>query len=119
MQITALPPPHSLPRRQQQPAGTQPYRRRPAEVAGAVARHPRRRRNRRASRRHPPRPPRQPGVMRAPAVWLASGEADGVTGRRIIASQWDERLPVAERLEKASAPAAWPQLGRQAAARPR
>lgn len=61
----------------------------------------------------------QPGVMRAPAVWLASGEADGVNGRRIIASQWDERLLVAERLEKASAPAAWPQLGRQAAARPR
>lgn len=61
----------------------------------------------------------QPGVMRAPAVWLASGEADGVNGRRIIASQWDERMPVAERLEKASAPAAWPQLGRQAAARPR
>ncbi len=51
---------HSLPRRQQPPAGTQLHRRRPAEVAGAVARHPRRRRNRRQSRRYPPRPTRQP-----------------------------------------------------------
>ena len=59
----------------------------------------------------------QPDVMRAPVAWLASGEADGVNGRRIIASQWDERLPAAERLEAASAPAAWPQLGRQAARR--
>ena len=59
----------------------------------------------------------QPDVMRAPVAWLASGEADGVNGRRIIASQWNERLPVAERLEAASAPAAWPQLGRQAARR--
>ena len=35
---------HSLPRRQQLPAGTQICRRRPTEVAGAVARRPRRRR---------------------------------------------------------------------------
>jgi hypothetical protein len=31
-----------------------------------------------------------------------------------IAHVWDERVPLAERLEKASAPAAWPQLGRRA-----
>jgi len=35
-------------------------------------------------------------------------------GQRIIAYFWDERVPIAERLQKASAPAAWPQLGRQA-----
>jgi len=56
----------------------------------------------------------QPEVMQAPAVWLASAASDGFNGRRIIASRWDERLPIDERLAKASAPAAWPQLGAQA-----
>ena len=56
----------------------------------------------------------QPHVMRAPIVWLASDEADGVNGRRIIASNWDESLPIEQRLEAAAAPAAWPQLGRPA-----
>ncbi|HZT07233.1 MAG TPA: SDR family oxidoreductase [Chloroflexota bacterium] len=60
-----------------------------------------------------------PEVMQAPAVWLASGNSDGVNGRRIIAELWDEELPIAERLAKAAAPIAWPQLGRAgAAARP-
>ncbi len=54
----------------------------------------------------------QPDVMRAPAVWLASDEADDVNGRRIVAALWDESLPIEERLEKAGAPAGWPQLGR-------
>ncbi len=53
-------------------------------------------------------------VMQAPAAWLASEESDGFTGRRIVARLWDASLPLAERLEKASAPAGWPQLGRQA-----
>lgn len=57
----------------------------------------------------------QPDVMRAPIVWLASGEADGLTGQRIVASKWDEDLPIDQRLEAAAAPAAWPQLGRPAA----
>ena len=56
----------------------------------------------------------QPEVMQAPVVWLASEESDGVNGRRFIAYNWDESLPIEERLEKAGAPAAWPQLGRQA-----
>ena len=56
----------------------------------------------------------QPDVMRAPIVWLASGDADGVSGRRIVASKWDESLPIEQRLEAAAAPAAWPQLGRPA-----
>jgi hypothetical protein len=56
----------------------------------------------------------QPEVMQAPVVWLSSEASNDVTGRRIIAYYWDESLPIVERLEKASWPAAWPQLGRQA-----
>src|SRR5216683_86535 len=56
----------------------------------------------------------QPEVMQAPVVWLASDASQGLNGRRIIAARWDERLPLEERLAKASAPAAWPQLGAQA-----
>ncbi len=54
----------------------------------------------------------EPTVMQAPAVWLASPAADGVNGRRIVAENWDEALPLDERLAKASAPIGWPQLGR-------
>ena len=50
-------------------------------------------------------------IMQAPAVWLASEGSSDFTGQRIVAYHWDESLPLAERLEKASAPAAWPQLG--------
>ncbi len=53
-------------------------------------------------------------VMQAPVVWLASDASSDFNGQRIIGYFWDEELPIAERLEKASAPAAWPQLGRQA-----
>lgn len=56
----------------------------------------------------------QPDVMMKPVVWLASEEADGITGRRFIAHFWDETLPIDKRIEKAGAPAAWPQLGSQA-----
>jgi len=56
----------------------------------------------------------KPEVMQAPVVWLASEASNDFNGRRIIAYFWDENLPLAQRLEKASAPAAWPQLGRQA-----
>jgi len=56
----------------------------------------------------------QPEVMQAPVVWLASEESNDINGRRFIAHNWDESLPLEERLEKAGAPAAWPQLGRQA-----
>jgi NAD(P)-dependent dehydrogenase (short-subunit alcohol dehydrogenase family) len=55
-----------------------------------------------------------PEVMQAPVVWLASAASDGINGRRLIAQFWDEELPLEERLAKAAAPAAWPQLGRQA-----
>jgi len=56
----------------------------------------------------------QPEVMQAPVVWLASDASQAFNGRRIIAHFWDESLALEERLEKASAPAAWPQLGLQA-----
>jgi 3-oxoacyl-[acyl-carrier protein] reductase len=55
----------------------------------------------------------RPEVMRAPVVWLASDEAKDVTGKRIIATLWDESLPVDERLRAAGAPAAWQPLGRR------
>lgn len=55
----------------------------------------------------------QPDVMQVPAVWLASNESAEMTGRRFIAYYWDESLPIAERIEKSSAPAGWPQLGAQ------
>lgn len=53
-----------------------------------------------------------PQVMQLPVLWLASTASDGFTGRRIMANQWDETLPIEQRLERASSPAAWPQLGR-------
>ena len=57
----------------------------------------------------------QPIVMRAPIVWLASNEADGTTGRRIIASKWDEGLPIEQRLEGRGGARRVAQLGRPAA----
>ena len=54
-----------------------------------------------------------PIVMQAPVVWLASEASNGINGRRFIAFNWDETLPLEERIEKAGAPAAWPQLGQQ------
>ena len=56
----------------------------------------------------------QPDVMRAPVVWLASEASNGINGRRFIGYYWDESLPLEERIERAGAPAAWPQLGAQA-----
>jgi NAD(P)-dependent dehydrogenase (short-subunit alcohol dehydrogenase family) len=60
----------------------------------------------------------QPEVMQAPLVWLASDDSKDWSGRRLIASRWDPSLPIGERLAAAGAPAAWPQLGKQAV-RPR
>ncbi len=56
----------------------------------------------------------QPEVMQAPIVWLSSDDSSPFHGRRVIAYYWDESLPLEERLAKATAPIAWPQLGRQA-----
>ena len=56
----------------------------------------------------------RPEAMQAPVVWLASEASSHISGRRFIAYYWDESLPIEERLEKSGAPAAWPQLGKQA-----
>lgn len=56
----------------------------------------------------------KPEVMQSPIVWLASEASDGFNGRRIVARNWDDSLPVQERLDRASAPIGWPQLGRPA-----
>lgn len=46
-----------------------------------------------------------PEIMVRPVCWLASRAADGVTGHRITATQWNEAVP-----EAAMAPIGWPQL---------
>ena len=56
----------------------------------------------------------EPEVMQSPVVWLASDDSSEFSGRRIIAYYWSDDIPLEERLERCSAPAAWPQLGRQA-----
>ncbi len=58
----------------------------------------------------------QPPVMGPPIVWLASDEAAHFNNRRMIALRWDDSLPGVEAAEAASAPAAWPGFGVQAAA---
>lgn len=55
-----------------------------------------------------------PDVMRAPVVWMASAEADGFNGRRVVAEYWQDDLPIDQCLDLAAAPAAWPGLGRAA-----
>ena len=55
----------------------------------------------------------RPEVMQAPVVWLSSEESEETNGQRFIAYHWDKSLSIEQRLEKAGAPAAWPQLGKQ------
>lgn len=57
-----------------------------------------------------PRVPR--GIMGPPIVWLASPAADGVTGRRFIATHWDPALPPERAAAAAGAPIAWASLDR-------
>lgn len=49
----------------------------------------------------------QPEIMVPPLLWLLSHAADGVSGRRFIAKDWDARLPPAEAAAKAGAAAGW------------
>ena len=55
----------------------------------------------------------RPEVMGPPAVWLASEDSAETNGMRFLARLWDESQPIEARLERAGAPAAWPQLGIQ------
>ena len=54
----------------------------------------------------------EPTVMVGPVVWLASDLSDGVTGKRIVARQWDASKPWQEAL--AASPIAWPDLANEA-----
>jgi NAD(P)-dependent dehydrogenase (short-subunit alcohol dehydrogenase family) len=49
----------------------------------------------------------QPEVMMAPIVWLMSPRSNGVTGRRIIAKEWDAARLQNEPAEKVGSPAGW------------
>jgi len=49
----------------------------------------------------------QPEVMIAPIVWLMSPRSDGVTGRRIIAKEWEAARLASEPAEKVGTPAGW------------
>src|SRR5262252_347907 len=49
----------------------------------------------------------QPQVMIAPIVWLISARSDGVSGRRIIAKEWDAARLASEPAEKVGTPAGW------------
>ena len=49
----------------------------------------------------------QPEVMMAPIVWLMSAKSNGVTGRRIIAKEWDAARLTREPPEKIGSPAGW------------
>ncbi len=51
-----------------------------------------------------------PAKMAPPMLWLCTREADSVTGKRYIASDWDAALPPEAARRKAESPIAWPQL---------
>jgi len=48
-----------------------------------------------------------PAIMGPPTQWLASDAAADMTGRRLIARQWDPALPPAEAAQRCSASAGW------------
>jgi 3-oxoacyl-[acyl-carrier protein] reductase len=49
----------------------------------------------------------QPEVMMAPIVWLMSSRSNGVSGRRIIAKEWDAERLQREPRETVGSPAGW------------
>lgn len=49
----------------------------------------------------------QPEAMTAPIVWLMSARSDGVTGRRIIAKEWDAERLQREPADNVGGPAGW------------
>jgi len=54
----------------------------------------------------------QPDVMVPPLLYLVSGDAAGVNGRRFIGADWDASLPPAQAAEKAGASIAWMSIAR-------
>jgi len=51
-----------------------------------------------------------PAVMAPPIVWLCSEAADGISGNRYIAAQWDAAEAPEQAEQKCRAPIAWPDL---------
>jgi NAD(P)-dependent dehydrogenase (short-subunit alcohol dehydrogenase family) len=51
-----------------------------------------------------------PAVMAPPIVWLCSDAADGVTGNRYVAAEWDPNAPQDQVERRCRAPIAWPDL---------
>jgi NAD(P)-dependent dehydrogenase (short-subunit alcohol dehydrogenase family) len=51
-----------------------------------------------------------PLQMTYPLLWLCSGEADRVTGKRYVAARWDAAAPVADARRASEAPIGWPDL---------
>lgn len=49
----------------------------------------------------------KPELMVAPIVWIMSPQSDGVTGRRIVAKEWNAERLRAEPVEKIGVPAGW------------
>jgi NAD(P)-dependent dehydrogenase (short-subunit alcohol dehydrogenase family) len=49
----------------------------------------------------------QPQVMDAPIVWLLSSQSDGVTSRRVVAKDWDEKRLLSEAPGNVGLPAGW------------
>ncbi|MEM8973261.1 MAG: SDR family NAD(P)-dependent oxidoreductase [Pseudomonadota bacterium] len=48
--------------------------------------------------------------MVPPMLWLCSAEANGVTGNRYIAANWDNTASIADARAASESPAAWPDL---------
>jgi NAD(P)-dependent dehydrogenase (short-subunit alcohol dehydrogenase family) len=51
-----------------------------------------------------------PAVMAPPIVWLCSQAANGITGNRYVATQWDTTKPPDQAERQCRAPIAWPEL---------
>jgi NAD(P)-dependent dehydrogenase (short-subunit alcohol dehydrogenase family) len=51
-----------------------------------------------------------PAKMAPPMLWLCTKDADGVTGKRYIAANWDEGLAPEAARRASEAPIAWPEL---------
>jgi NAD(P)-dependent dehydrogenase (short-subunit alcohol dehydrogenase family) len=52
----------------------------------------------------------KPVKMTYPMLWLCSRAADGVTGQRYVAADWDETAPVETARAASQAPIGWPDL---------
>lgn len=53
-----------------------------------------------------------PAVMAYPMLWLCSRDADGVSGNRYVAAQWDTSLAPDAAAARCAAPIGWPDLAR-------